>query len=84
MNPVPQGYCRLLRMSYLFGAPGVGTCVATDAPLACGFVKPVVRVMPLPEICAPEACACVSGAVTVIVAPAPPRPPLVDATTAVS
>src|ERR1035437_3301411 len=46
--------------------------------------------MPEPETCAPAACADLSGAVTVIVAPAPPLPgppplpPVVAATTAVS
>src|ERR1035441_509183 len=70
---------------YLLGAPGVGTLLATCAPLACAWVNAVVRVMPEPETCAPAACADLSGAAMVMVALPPPLPPpVVAATTAVS
>ena len=76
------GNRQLRFVEYLFGAPGVGTSLATCAPLACARVNAAVRVMPLPEICAPAACAKVSGAATVILAP--PLPPVAETTTAVS
>src|ERR1039457_2645464 len=86
-----RGGPQLRLLSYLLGAPGVGTLSATCAPLACAWVNAAVRVMPEPETCAPAACADLRGAATVIVAPAPgppPRPPLpppvVAAITAVS
>jgi hypothetical protein len=70
-------YIRDRGLEYLLGAPGVGTLLATCAPLACARVNAAVRVMPL--------CAKVSGTATVIVAPTPPLPPpVVEAATAVS
>jgi hypothetical protein len=67
---------------YLFGAPGVGTSPLTCAPLACAFASAALRVMPLPEIGEPAACAPVRGAATVM--DAPPLPPATEATIAVS
>src|ERR1017187_5166636 len=84
-----RGRPQLRLLSYLLGAPGVGALPATCAPLACAWVNAAMRGMPEPETCAPAACADLSGAGTVVVAPAPRRaPPLppkvVAATTAVS
>src|ERR1700733_8391760 len=76
-------YWRPLDLKYLLGAPGVGTLSVTCAPLTCGLVNAVVRVMPVPEICAPAACAKVSGGAMVMVAPpAPPPPRPIPTTTA--
>jgi len=69
----------------------VGTLTATCAPLACALDNAAVSVIPLPETWAPAACADLSGAMTVMVAPPPglPGPPgpktlPTDATTAAS
>ena len=78
-------YIRDRGLEYLLGAPGVGTLLATCAPLACARVNAAVRVMPEPETCAPAGCADFNGATTVIVGLPPPLPPpVVEATTAVS
>ena len=69
-------------LSYLLGAPGVGTPVATCAPLACACLRGALKVMPLPDTCTPAACVRVSAAVTVIVEP--DRRALTNAMTAVS
>ena len=71
------------------GAPGVGRSVAICAPAACALVNAVVSVIPVPATNAPAAWADLSGAVTLMVAPAPPLPgpplpPVVPAITAVS
>src|SRR3954469_17318594 len=56
--------------------------LATCAPATCASFSGAVRLIPLPETCAPAPCANASGAETVIVAP--PLPPAIEATTAVS
>src|SRR4029079_3657287 len=77
----PRAFYRL-PAEYLLGAPGVGRSLATCAPAACARVSGRASVMPVPALDVPAACANVSGAVTAIVAP--PLPPAVEATTAVS
>src|SRR5450432_2365123 len=61
---------------YLLGAPGVGRSLATGAPISCVLLSAPMTVMPVPDICAPTACARASGAETVMEMPpgAPPRP----------
>ena len=65
-----------------FAAPGVGMLFVTCAPAACVFVNAALSVIPLPETDEPTACANRSGVAIVIVAP--PLPPVVEATIAVS
>lgn len=69
-------------LSYWFGAPGVGAFLSICAPLACAWVNAALSVIPLPETCAPAACARARGPETVTVAP--PLPKLTAATVAVS
>ena len=42
---------------YWLGSPGVGRLSVTCTPFACARVNAVVSEMPLPETCAPAACA---------------------------
>ena len=69
-------YRRLPVLSYWFGAPGVG--------IARGYLRPAGvrprqrsgKVMPVPDICTPAACARVAAATVMVVPPpGPPGPP---------